>query len=204
MSLLIWDWAKLIVMIICTGFRNVLVQKNDDNVAVMTSLNLSKKSGVIVAFPIYNGKMDAKIDLMHIYTCMNSCFEGSLWYHDTNWETDFSEIQWSWQYFFTNLFHHLLSHTSCLCYNLLVSTNSSTLLISFRMSDIFLIWEKFECKNQLNHGIPWNVMISHILQFIRVCNSFILLILLLNLGYWIKSLGLQLFVFICNDLCFIL
>ena len=80
-------------MIIFTGFRNVLVQKNDDNVAVMTSLNLSKKSGVIVAFPIYNGKMDAKIDLIHIYTCMNSCFEGSLWYHDTNWETDFSEIQ---------------------------------------------------------------------------------------------------------------
>ena len=42
-----------------SGLRKVLVQKNDDNVAVITNLNLSKKSGVSVAFVIYNGNIDA-------------------------------------------------------------------------------------------------------------------------------------------------
>lgn len=40
------------------GFRKVFVQKNEDKVAVITSLNLSKKSGVIVAFVMYNGKTE--------------------------------------------------------------------------------------------------------------------------------------------------
>lgn len=35
-----------------TGFKNVFVQKNDDNVAVITNLNLSNTSGVIDALPI--------------------------------------------------------------------------------------------------------------------------------------------------------
>jgi hypothetical protein len=46
-------------MKVITGFKNVLVQKNDDNVAVITNLNLSKKSGVKDALLMYNGKMEA-------------------------------------------------------------------------------------------------------------------------------------------------
>ena len=42
-----------------SGLRKVFVQKNDDNVAVITNLNLSKKSGVSVAFAMYNGNIDA-------------------------------------------------------------------------------------------------------------------------------------------------
>ena len=52
-------WIKLDKIFKNTGFKNVLVQKNEDKVAVITSLNLSKKSGVIVAFVIYNGKTEA-------------------------------------------------------------------------------------------------------------------------------------------------
>jgi hypothetical protein len=42
-----------------TGFKKVLVQKKDERVAVITSLNLSKKSGVMEALVMYNGNMDA-------------------------------------------------------------------------------------------------------------------------------------------------